>query len=309
MLSLIEVTRRHTAFFEALGSETRLHLLELLYERPHNIKELAEALGMSSAIITRHVQKLEGTGLVRCESVPGVRGSQKRCSVVPERVTLFFGHIPEQPGRSPDSGRRHELSVPIGQYSEYAVKPTCGLVARDRIIGLLDDPRYFSDPARTEAAHLWFSEGYVEYRLPNYLLGQQRITRLTISLEICSEAPGSNDRWPSDISFFLQGRLVGVWTCPGDFGSQRGALTPAWWQPPNTQFGLLKSLQITETGTLLDGVRLSGVTLAELGLQNGEDIRLRLASLPDATHPGGISLFGGGFGHYDQDIRVTMDYD
>ena len=45
-----------------------------------------------------------------------------------------------------------------------------------------------------------------------------RITQLTVSAELSSEAPGVNNQWPSDISFSINDVLVGTWTSPGDFG-------------------------------------------------------------------------------------------
>src|SRR5690606_1909033 len=107
------------------------------------------------------------------------------------------------------------------------------------IIGMIDDPRYFSDPDHIHAKHLWFASGYVEYRIPNYTVTTQTITGVTISLEICSEAPGFNENWPSDITFSLNDVALGTWTCPGDFGKKRGAYTPDWWVNM-TQYGLLK---------------------------------------------------------------------
>ncbi|MEI0736074.1 hypothetical protein VQ056_04475 [Paenibacillus sp. JTLBN-2024] len=86
------------------------------------------------------------------------------------------------------------------------------------------------------------------------------LTDIRISLEICSEAPGYDENWPSDILFSVGGVEVCKWTSPGDFGSVRGKLTPLWWDQGSTQHGLLKTLWINADGTFMDGVRLSRVT-------------------------------------------------
>ncbi|XID93994.1 ArsR/SmtB family transcription factor [Paenibacillaceae bacterium WGS1546] len=297
----IQVTPRNLAYFECFASETRLRMIELLNREPMNIKALAAELGVSSAIVTKHVQKLEEAGIVGTESLTGLRGRQKVCRLLPDAVTLQF-RTPEPPG-----ARQYAVSVPIGQYSDCLVKPTCGLASETALIGLVDDPRYFSDPEHVKAKHLWFASGYVEYRIPNYLVGGQSARSISLSLELCSEAPGYNENWPSDITFSFNGVTIGTWTCPGDYGSQKGAYTPEWWSQ-GTQHGLLKTLTIRPDGTYMDGLRLSDTGLADLGIRYGEDIRFRIACPETAEHPGGVSLFGRHFGNYDQEIEVIVQY-
>jgi predicted transcriptional regulator len=84
--------------------------------------------------------------------------------------------------------------------------------------------------------------------------------------------------------------------------------TPAWWNL-GTQFGLLKTISVRREGTFLDGVRISDVTPADLGIEVGRDIVLRIENGESAVHAGGISLFGRKFGNYDQDIEVTIVYE
>ncbi len=67
----------------------------------------------------------------------------------------------------------------------------------------MDDTRYFAHPDRYNADILWFSKGFVEYEIPNFIPGSQKITQILISAELSSEAPGINNVWPSDISFYL----------------------------------------------------------------------------------------------------------
>ena len=76
-----------------------------------------------------------------------------------------------------------------------------------------------------------------------------------------------------------------------------------------TQYGLLKIIKITKDGTCLDGMRLSDVTLEELNIQSGKDIIFRISSPADAKNPGGVNIFGKGFGNYDQDIEVRIEYE
>lgn len=63
--------------YEALASEVRMTIIQLLSKNKMNIKELAKELGISSAIVTKHVKKLEDAGLIKTEKVPGKSGLQK----------------------------------------------------------------------------------------------------------------------------------------------------------------------------------------------------------------------------------------
>lgn len=266
-----------------------------------SVKEIAESLSFTSATVTVHIQKLEEAGLIESIPVPGKHGRQKMCRLA---VDSFQGLLRPRTGRQADA---LSCSIRVGHYTDYAVKPTCGLAMRSSFIGQLDDPRYFSDPSRFDADVLWFAEGYVEYRIPNYLLPGQRLSRMDISMELCSEAPGSNENWPSDIAFELGGAKLGVWTCPGDFGDKRGVLNPEWWPSFNkTQYGLLKIISVTEEGSFVDGVPLSATSIRDVQPAFGRDMTLRIAVEPDAEHVGGLTLFGQGFGNYDQNIEVAF---
>ncbi|HOB91379.1 MAG TPA: ArsR family transcriptional regulator [Bacillota bacterium] len=298
----LSVSTKHMELFECLASSTRIKILESLFEGPKNIGELANLLGISPAIVTRHIAKMEKAGLVRTESLPGKRGLQKLCHAIEQSITLQFSKR-----ASDETHKYHLISIPIGQYSAYEVTPTCGLASTRGLIGMCDDPRYFSAPDRFEAAILWFASGYVEYRIPSYVLWPPSLRSISISMEICSEYPVYNETWPSDIHFYLDDVLLGVWTCPGDFGKQRGVYTPEWWNL-GTQHGLLKTICVTKEGTMLDGVRLSDVALDQIPIAPGKDLRFRIAAPPDAERCGGVNLFGRGFGNYDQDIEVRTEY-
>lgn len=295
----MQVNRDNIRFFNALASETRLSIIELLSERTLNIRQLADALGISSTIVTRHVSELERVGIVRCESKAGTRGMQRLCSLAMYGKVLNFR--PEKP-----LGSALTVRLPVGQYSACQATPTCGLVTRQAIIGEVDDPRYFADPSHVEADMVWLSSGFVEYTVPNYMTVRQRVTSLLVQMEICSEAPGCNPEWPSDIEFSINGRTLGIWTSPGDFGERPGLLTPDWWPVTSTQFGMLKMLTVNREGSFMDGVRIGEVCVDQLGLCYAQPILLRIASRPEAANPGGFTLFGKGFGNYNQDIVVSL---
>lgn len=147
----------------------------------------------------------------------------------------------------------------------------------------------------------------MEYQIPNFLLSSQQLDEVEISLEIGSEAPGINPDWPSDISFSLNGHDLGSWTSPGDSGEGRGIFTPSWWSDRVNQYGYLKILRIQKDGTFIDGIRLSNFTLADLPAAP-QFWTLRLAVDKTATHVGGLTIYGEGFGNYNQDIVFRTYY-
>ncbi|MEO3944333.1 ArsR family transcriptional regulator [Gorillibacterium sp. CAU 1737] len=287
--------------YEALASEVRLRILKLLAEGPLNVKELAEALGLSSAIVTMHVKKLEKGGLIKTELKRRGGGTHKMCSLSAERIEIIL------PKAMQTVRHYHEVAVPVGHYSGVDVRPTCGLARRERMIGQFDDTRYFLDPERMHAEILWFGSGSIEYRIPNYLLASQALDEIEISLELGSEAPGTSADWPSDIHFYLNGLLLGIWTSPGDPGDTRGKLNPPWWTIAINQHGWLKVLRVTTTGTYVDGQKLSSVSLRDFEGQRS-DWTLRIAVPETARHVGGLTLYGRGFGNYEQDILFRTYY-
>ena len=99
---------------------------------------------------------------------------------------------------------------------------------------------------------------------------------------------------------------VGTWTSPGDFGDQRGKLTPHWWKLEGSQYGLLKHWKTTDEGSFVDGVRVSDVRLVDLALPDHHSIKVRIGVEEHGEHPGGINVFGRGFGNYDQDIVMRL---
>lgn len=197
--------------------------------------------------------------------------------------------------------------MPLGLYTSCSVTAPCGLCSRDGVIGLLDVPACFLDPDRMRAGLIWFGRGHVEYKFPNNAkLRGSAIEALEFSLELSSEVPGTNTDWPSDISLWVNDARIGTWTSPGDFGDRRGVYTPRWWKLEGSQYGELKTWRVTEEGCFLDGARLSDVRLADLDLDAHHSIRLRVGIADDASHPGGVNIFGKGFGNHDQDIVMRL---
>ncbi|MDQ0060166.1 ArsR/SmtB family transcription factor [Paenibacillus harenae] len=300
----IDVTTTHLPIYEALASDVRLRIIQLLSQQDMNIKDIAQALELSSPIITMHVKKLEKAGIISSEMISSGGGTKKMCKLITDSIEIDF------PSKNRAALRTyHETIISIGHYTDFEVEPTCGLSTTSKVIGMFDEPRFFLDAERINAKILWFTSGFIEYKAANFLLKSEKPTELEISFEISSEAPHANENWPSDISFYFNGVRIGIWTSPGDFGgTKRGKFTPDWWWDAVNQYGLLKRLKINNQGTFIDGQQISDVTLDQIDVTN-KKWKFRIAVEEDAENVGGVTLFGSGFGNYNQDIVMRLYYE
>lgn len=293
---------RAAEMFRALANDTRVAILSYLGDRVVAVNQIAKDMGLPSSTATMHITVLERAGLLHTELRPASRGLQKVCARTYDELVF---DLPRGLHRTRDAV---DVEMPIGGFSDFAVEPTCGLVSSTGLIGFMDDPSAFYEPDRLNAQLLWFRAGYVEYRFPNRVPPGARVTSLQLTAEICSEAPLHHLDWPSDIGVWIGGVLLGEWTCPSDFGGQRGRLTPSWWEEKDTQFGVLKRWLVTQGGTTIDGINLSTVDLDELDLKPGSPIIVRIGVRTDAENVGGLNLFGREFGNYPQDLGLRLEY-
>lgn len=290
------------AIFRALASHSRTQILELLGQRTMNINELSAALGLAQPSVTKHVQILEEAGLVVSDYSAGPQGTQKRCRRVHDRLVV------EMAGTQVNTDNVAEIEMPIGMFTHIDAVSTCGLASRERFIGHLDNPVSFFLPERSTAGILWSAGGFVEYVFTNSLPVKATITELDLAMEICSEAPGFNNDYPSDITVWINDIEIGTWSSPGDFGGTRGRLNPEWWHDNLNQSGLLKVWQVNGAGTSIDGVKVSGIRAHDLKIQPWTATRVKIGVKSDAHNQGGFTLFGKGFGNYEQDIVLRLHF-
>lgn len=298
----LDDTEQLALIAKALSAEIRIEILKVLCHESLNVNEIAERLNIPASTAATHVKLLEEAGIIKTSLQRGIRGSMKLC-------TKVLGDIEVSLDTSEEETYQCEvINMPIGNYVDYKVAPTCGIVSDKAHIDEEDEPRCFYNPNRIYAQLLWFGEGYVEYRFPNNMLKENRERRVSISMELCSEDHEYNMECLSDITVWVNGIEAGTWTCPSDFGGRRGKLNPSWWPDKNTQYGVLKTWTLTEQGTYIDEDKVNHVTIDEYHLSDNDYISVRIGIKEDATNIGGINLFGSGFGDYPQDIRLKIYY-
>lgn len=289
--------------YKALASDTRLQILNYLANTPATTSELAQAMGLSKAILSRHIKILEDARLIHKSH--NYVSPDNRKKVYTLRVDTIQIHFPKRI-YLPFSKKTSEIR--LGYFSDFYVEPTCGLADKQNVIGEMDDPRSFVLNERISASLLWFSCGYVEYKIPNLLEAHERPELLELSLEMSSEFPVSNNNWPSDITFSINDVEVATWTCPGNFSDVRGKLTPDWWDSNYSQYGLLKHLRINHQDTGIDGHKLSDVCLSDIPLDESPFIKVRIEVKKDAANMGGLTIFGEDFGNHPQNILLSLFY-
>lgn len=290
---------------KALSSGVRLDILEILKEKPQNISELSERTGIPISSTALHIKVLEEAGLVITQSMPGLRGSQRVCGLKINQVTMTLLNQKDAIPRD----NIFTQTMPIGNYFDCQIKAPCGIASETGFLGSEDSVYGFYSPDKHTAQILWFTQGYLEYRFPNIQMQKiKHIKSLEFSMEMCSEAPGYNNFWKSDITFWINGKEIGFFTSPGDYGGRKGKQSPQWWDDNMTQFGILESLSITENGTFLNGETISSLTLKDFCLRESPYISFKLGVKDDAHYVGGLNLFGEKFGDYAQNIIMKIVY-
>ena len=300
---LIVNADRQYQILRGLASPLRLRIMRhLLKQGPLNINQIAKAFRQPQSTIASNIQILEETGLIETKISKASKGQQKICYARYSEIVVKID--PEATNREKDI---IEVEMPLGLYTTSNVSAPCGLCSTEKILGMLDVPELFLDPARVKAALVWFGRGYIEYKFPNNAkVINANVEALEFIMELSSEVPGTNLDWPSDISLWVNGIKIGTWQCPSDFGDQRGILTPLWWKLEGSQYGILTTWRISQQGTFLGDLKLSNVTLDDLQLAEHHSVKLRIGIDDKAGLPGGVNIFGRGFGNHDQDIKMRL---
>ena len=289
--------RQGALIYDALASEVRLGILEeLLLNGELNLAYFAKKFNVSNGAITAHIKKLHEAGLIEISTSSGTRGTQKICSLATDKIIIDFKNQPKT------SDRVESAEIGVGNYVDYCVQPTCGLASVEHVIGRFDDPACFSFVERIKAGILWIGSGYVEYLIPNLLTEDARLTEIQISAELASEAPGYAAFYPSDIYFSINGVEVGYYTSKGEYNDRAGNSAPSWWFGNLGQYGKKVRIAINEEGSFIGGIKMSDKTLHDYKIERGGQIRFRIYIPDKAEHKGGFTLFGRGFGDYDEGI-------
>lgn len=281
--------------YKALSDRTRLLILRTLSTGPKSTTDLAETCKISKSIVGRHLRRLEDAQLIFFTK----SGHNKIANLINQDIAIDI------PKNSKTNMTIRKIDIPVGMFSKFDVKPTCGLADSKGYIGIVDDERSFNDFNRRNAQIIWFSKGYVEYTIPNYLAEADNIKMIVLNAELGSEFPTSNSNWPSDISFELDGHFLGFFESKGDFSDVRGKFTPHWTSKEFNQYGTFVTVIITQNGTYISGKKINSFNISQL-LPLPQNLKLRIGVNHQAPHQGGCTIFGKGFGNYNKEMNLTI---
>ena len=291
--STVKVTR-------ALSSPARVEILRILIKKSCNVTELSDQLGLAISTIANHIRELEEAGLISTTERPGLRGSQKVCGIAFDDVYISCVVNPNSSHEN-----RYQVPMGVGNYFDFEIQGPCGIVSDNTYIGIEDNPAVFYDSKRSTAQLLWFHSGYIEYRFPLEKYNGQKINEINFTVELCSEAPGYNNNWPSDIDIYLDNKHCGTINSQGDYGGTRGLLNPEWWSDSRTQFGILHVININENASYIDDTKVSNLKLKDLDLEKGF-ISLKIKIDEAAENVGGVNIFGEKFGNHPQGLVMEI---
>lgn len=298
----VEDTNMLCSLGRALSSPIRLEILQIIYENGLIIGEIAKKMNIPASSAAFHLKILEEAGLIRMEELPGTRGGMKLCTRKIDHITIDLVK------KNTNVNEVFSMEMPVGAYSSFDVAPTCGLCTKEGIIGNEDVKYFFYTPERFRAGMLWTSSGYVEYQFANGIPKNKTAQKISVSIEVCSEAPGFREDWKSDITMWINGKDCGTFTCPGDFGKRRGRLTPPSVVNGSSQYGLQTVWEVSSEGSFINGEQAEKTVIRELKLEKNPCITVRIGNKPDALYVGGFNLFGKNFGDYNQDIILNVEY-
>lgn len=288
----------------ALSSNLRLDILRVTEFEKLSCTEMSKIFGYPLSTIISNVDILEKAGLLFSTYVPARNGHTRYCSSIYYDIFIKLGSdlLLEK------ENEYFLAEVPIGNYMNFDVAPTCGFVVDETHIFMEDSPSVMINPIRIHAQLLWFKKGFVEYYIPLEKSKEREIELISIEAEICAEAPGFNNNYKSDITLWLNGKEIGTYLAPGDFGGVKGRYSPEYWSLEHTQFGKLVTWKISQDSSYINDYKASAITIEDLQIPSKEYVTLRIGIKENATNVGGINIFGKNFGNYNQDIRFMMKF-
>jgi predicted transcriptional regulator len=286
----------------ALSVPVRVDMVGLLFHKPYTILELARELNLPASSAGVHVRILEEAGIISTARKTIDRVNVKICHLDKVLIHMILRTS------TVNLNETSSLEIPIGSFSVCEASGRCGLISDTAFIGVEDDPRSFYFPEKNTAQIIWMETGFLEYRLPSIIPNHKRCKQLSFSMELCSEAPGFDEDYKSDIYLSVNGVPCGFYRCAGDYGLRRGLHTPAFWQNGLTQYGKLVTWTINEAGVFINMKKVLDTPLSAFNIETRSHVLMRLECKEDSEFCGGINLFGEKAGDYSQAIVMIMEH-
>ena len=289
---------------EALASPIRVNIMHQLINQDLSIYELAKLNHVSVSSIIFHLKILEDAKLIIITTSSGTKE---------KKIVNRYGQIQSLSIElSLTENIKQDLekatqTVPVGAYVDADMGDESGIVFNGKIVPIHNNAPYRHD--RFEAVSLFLNSGYVEYSFNNDQFRNKEVSNLTITLEICSEAPYYNNEFKSDITFYINGIEILTYTSIGDYGGRKGRYTQQFTSNNFSEFGKLEVITVNAKGVYI-GEKLVNehITLDDLKINKGNCVKFKVESKKDAKNQGGFNIFCRGSGDYNQDIEMQVTY-
>ncbi|MGI6654543.1 MAG: ArsR/SmtB family transcription factor [Christensenellales bacterium] len=294
----IRSLREGLPVFKALGSATRVAVMELLLEKgPMRMTAIAEHLGITGGALTSHVKELTDAGLIYIETTGGKHGLQKICHAYNQHMLVEAapaGYL-----------KMHQQDVPVGSFVDSRVSEPCGLALSKGPIPGTQEANTFQAPEREHAELVWLAEGDLTYALPTPLVKGDKALELNISLEMAAFSSVDGRQGATNVSLAINDTNVATWVVTSGRMGDRSSYS--WWQRNWPQHGIVHLISIGTEGTFVNDKRVSAAKIGNLVTDPG-DIRLTISAQPAGRRTGGLMIFGSAIGHFTQNIHTLLKY-
>lgn len=133
----LDISKDSLAVFAALDSDVRIRIIQLLSKKTTKRFRDFKCPGAQQPITLMHLNKLEKAHIIRT-----VKKGKQRISVL--KIDTINISFPQQLYTTYENWK---VELPVGQYTNFHVAPTCGLAGPKGFIGKVDNPSYFMDNA------------------------------------------------------------------------------------------------------------------------------------------------------------------
>jgi predicted transcriptional regulator len=286
----------------ALSVPSRIDIISLLYQKPLSIVEVAQELKIPASSVGVHIKILEEAGIIKTTKKTLDGAVFKICHVQKYLVNIILRSSKD------NINQVSSVQIPIGSFTNCYADFPCGLISESRFIGTEDELRSFFLLEKSQSQLIWMSKGFLEYKAPNIVPKYKKPKKLSLSMELCSEAPGFDETYKSDIYLSVNDIDCGFYRAEGDYGLRRGIYTPNFWQNGLTQYGKLVTWSIDDSGVYLNYKKIMDRTLKDFKIEESSCITFKLESKEESEYCGGFNLFGEKAGDYNQSIILTVEH-
>ena len=161
----------------ALNAQPRRNIMSLLRSSSYSVVELSRLLKLPISTVSFHLNILRKADLVSIVVKKNTRGNAK---IVSRKVDSILLDLISN--KQNVKSQHFAQEIPLGSFTDAHFAAGCGMASEESIIIADDLPGAFFSPERYKAQIIWFSKGYLEYKIPNYMIKDKKLNSITFSM-------------------------------------------------------------------------------------------------------------------------------